>query len=328
VRALSRKFAFYLVTAWAAVTINFAIPRLMPGNAVDGFLGRLRGAGSISAQSIHALEVTFGLETHQNLLSQYVTYIGNVLHLNFGVSLTYFPESVSSVIRSSLPWTVALVGVTTVIAFVAGTLIGVIAGWRRGTWLDGLTPIGAFLSSMPYFWFGAIVIAVFAIGLNWFPYSGGYSSSDQIAFNSAFIVSAADHAVRPGITIVVSALGGWLIGMRNMMVNTLGEDYVTAARAKGLTERRIMFSYAARNAVLPNVAGFALSLGFVVSGAILTEVVFSYPGIGEVLFQAISNRDYPLMQGVFLMITIAVLLANLLADFCYVLLDPRVRRAA
>jgi peptide/nickel transport system permease protein len=321
---LLRKFGFYLLTAWAAITLNFALPRLMPGDAVDGYLGRVHGR--INAQSLHALSIAFGVNTHESLFSQYVSYLGDLAHGRLGVSITYFPEPVSTVIRQSLPWTIVLLGISTVIAFALGTFLGVLAGWRRDSALDLLTPLGAFLSSMPYFWFGLIVITFFAVELPWFPFAGGYETGQQIGLNAAFVRSALDHAVLPATTIVVSAMGAWLLGMRNMMVNTLGEDYVTLARAKGLSERRIIFAYAARNAILPNVAGFALSLGFVVGGAILTEVVFSYPGIGEVLFQAINNRDYPLMQGVFLMITLAVLLANLIADVCYVWLDPRARQ--
>jgi peptide/nickel transport system permease protein len=323
-KALSRKIFFYVLTAFAAITINFFIPRIMPGNAVDGYLARVHGR--ISPQAQHALGVAFGLDTHQGIFGQYWAYLDNLAHFNLGISFVYFPEPVSMVIRQSLPWTLVLVGLCTVIAFVVGTVLGIFAGWWRGSAFDTVaTPIGAFLSSMPYFWFGLIVVGFFALKLNWFPSSGGYSSVDTIGVNAPFITSALTHAVLPALTIVVSALGAWLLGMRNMMINTLGEDYVTIAKAKGLSNRRVIFGYAARNAILPSVAGFSLSIGFIVAGALLTEVVFSYPGIGEVLYQAISGRDYPLMQGVFLMITLAVLIANLAADVLYVILDPRVR---
>ena len=273
------------------------------------------------------MAIEFGTNSHQSIVQQYFSYLGNLAHFRLGVSITYFPEPVATVIRQSLPWTLVLVGLSTMIAFVLGTGLGVIAGWRRGTWADSwLTPFGAFVSSMPYFWLGLIVITLFAIKLPWFPVSGGTSPGIEPGFNTQFISDAAYHAVLPAVTIVFSALGAWLLGMRNMMAVSLETDYVTVARAKGLTERRIMVSYAARNAILPNIAGFALSLGFVVAGAILTEVVFSYPGIGDVLYQAIANRDYPLMQAVFLMITLSVLVANLVADALYVWLDPRARQ--
>jgi peptide/nickel transport system permease protein len=323
-RTVGRKLGFYLVTTWAAITVNFAIPRLMPGNAVDGFLGRIQGR--LSGSALKALTATLGVRTHDSLLTQYLNYLNSIAHFRFGVSLTYYPEPVSKVVAQSLPWTLVLVGVSTIIAFIVGTVLGVLAGWRHGHKLDELlTPFGAFISSMPYFWFGLIVVSVFAIGLGWFPSYGGYDATQAINWSGAFLSTAFMHAVLPATTIIVTAMGAWLVGMRNMMVNTIGEDYITIARAKGLSEGSVMWRYAARNALLPNVAGFALSLGFVVAGAILTEVVFSYPGIGDVLYQAIANRDYPLMQAVFLIITLAVLAANLIADVVYVWLDPRAR---
>jgi peptide/nickel transport system permease protein len=246
-------------------------------------------------------------------------------HGDLGISFTYFPTSVVQVLAEALPWTAVLVGVSTVISFVIGTVGGVVIGWRRGSWLDGALPVSTFFSAIPYFWFALVILFVFSVLLPWFPLSGGYSSTDVLGLNWAFLMSAAYHAVLPAITIVASSIAGWLLGMRNMMVATLDEDYVVMAEAKGLSVRRVMFAYAARNAILPSLASFALSLGFVVSGAILVEIVFSYPGIGYVLFAAVSNDDYPLMQGVFLVITLAVLLANLCADICYALLDPRTR---
>jgi peptide/nickel transport system permease protein len=326
-RALGRRLFFYLLTAWAAITLNFIIPRLMPGNAVDSILGRLTGAGPVTPRATRALTLAFGIDTKAGAWSQYWSYFGNVLHGDFGTSITYYPTSVATVIAQSLPWTAILVGVSTIVAFVVGTLIGVLAGWRRGSWLDNLVPASTFLSAMPYFWFGLVLITVFAVEVHWFPFSGGSGSGVTTGWNLAFIGSAIYHAILPGLTIVVSALGGWLLGMRNMVVSVLSEDYITMAEAKGLPRHRVMFSYVTRNAVLPSVAGFALSLGFVVSGSVVTEVAFSYPGIGNVLYTAVTNRDYPLMQGIFLIITLAVLVANLVADLIYVVLDPRTREA-
>ncbi|HEY3773802.1 MAG TPA: ABC transporter permease [Solirubrobacteraceae bacterium] len=320
---LARRLGFYLIAAWVAVTVNFFIPRLMPGNPVELVFQRVRHSASPAA--LHALSVAFGVGIHESLVSQYVSYLGQLVHGNLGISITYFPSSVASVISGALPWTLALVGVGTVLSFILGTLLGMVAATRRGTWVDALLPITAFLSAVPYFWLGLVVLTVFGVSLHWFPLSGGYSPTVNIGFTWAFISNAVGHAVLPAVTIIVSSIAGWLLGMRNVMVSTLGEDYVLLAEAKGLRNRRVTLAYAARNAILPNVAGFALSLGFVVSGAILTEVVFSYPGIGYVLFEAVTNEDFPLMQGIFLMITILVLLANLLADAAYVLLDPRTR---
>jgi peptide/nickel transport system permease protein len=325
VRFLSRRIAFYVVTAWIAVTLNFAIPRLMPGNAVDAVLSRLEGAGPVTPQAIHAMTLAFGINTRQSLLSQYWGYLGDTVHGNLGISINYYPATVSSLIRQALPWTIVLVGTATIIAFVIGTGLGLLAGWRRKTWLDSVVPTTTLLTAMPYFWVGLILITVFATTLRAFPFYGGSSPGDVPSFSLSFISNAADHAVLPGLTIVISAIGGWVLGMRNMVVSVLAEDYVTLAEAEGLPTRRIVGSYVARNALLPSVAGFALALGFVVAGSVVTEVAFSYPGIGDLLYNAVAARDYPLMQGIFLVITLVVLAANFVADLVYLLLDPRTR---
>jgi peptide/nickel transport system permease protein len=322
---LARRLGFYVITAWVALTINFFIPRLMPGNPVELVFNRVRH--QISPAALHAFTVAFGIDTKESLVGQYFSYLSQTVHGNLGISIYFFPSTVSSVIRTALPWTIALVGVATVLSFVLGTLLGIVAATRRGTWVDALLPITSFLSAVPYFWLGLVVLTIFAVKLNWFPLSSGYDPNLTVGFTWAFIWSATFHAVLPATTIIVSSIAGWLLGMRNVMMSTLGEDYVLLAEAKGLPRRRVTFTYAARNAILPNMAGFALSLGFIVSGAILTEVVFSYPGIGYVLFEAVTNEDYPLMQGIFLMITILVLLANLFADVMYAALDPRTREA-
>jgi len=322
---IARRLGFYLITAWVAVTINFFIPRLMPGNPVELVFNRVRH--SISPAALHAFSVAFGVDTHESLIGQYFGYLDQLLHGNLGISITFFPTTVSSVIRGALPWTLALVGVATVLSFVFGTLLGMVAATRRGTWVDALLPVTSFLSAVPYFWLGLVVLTIFGVNLGWFPLSGGYDPTVTLGFTWTFIANAIDHAFLPAVTIIVSSIAGWLLGMRNVMMSTLGEDYVLLAEAKGLPRHRVTFTYAARNAILPNMAGFALSLGFIVSGAILTEVVFSYPGVGYVLFEAVTNEDYPLMQGIFLMITILVLLANLFADIMYAALDPRTREA-
>ena len=322
-RYLGRRLVFYVLTAIAAITLNFFIPRLMPGNPAEILVSRIRGR--VTPQELHAFELQFGLQTRASLPSQYVSYWDGLLHGQLGRSITYFPEPVIDVIRSSLPWTVVLIGAATIISFVVGTLLGIIAAWRRGSALDALIPATTFFSSVPYFWLALLMIFLFAHEVHLFPSSGSYAIGMTVGFNGSFLASAFYHALLPALTIVASSLAGWLLGMRNMMVTTMSEDYVTVAEAKGLTDRRVMLAYAARNALLPNIAGFALSLGFVVSGALLVEIVFSYPGIGYALFQAVTNEDYPLMQGVFLVITLAVLIANLLADACYAFLDPRVR---
>lgn len=325
-RFLLRRVIFYLVTAWAAVTINFLIPRMIPGDPVQALINRYQGR--LDSNAIHSLYVLFGLDKQVSLWDQYWQYWGQILRGDFGMSFSYFPTPVSEVLRSSMPWTVGLVGVATIIAVVGGSLIGVFLGWRRGTKADAIVPITTFFSSVPYFWLGLIAIMVFAVTWRVLPTGGGYDGNLLPAWNGAFIGSVLQHAVLPGLTIVLSSIAGWILGMRNMMVTVTSEDYVTVAQAKGLSEKRVMLAYAARNAILPQVSGFALSLGFVVSGTLVMEMVFSYPGIGFRLFQAIGGKDYPLMQGVFLIITLSVLVANILADLVYVLLDPRTRQEA
>ena len=182
------------------------------------------------------------------------------------------------------------------------------------------------MSSVPYFWLGLIAIELFTGPGSFFPPSGGFDGGVVPGLTGAFIGSAIQHSVLPAATILVSSMSGWILSMRNMMVTVTSEDYITVAHAKGLSERRVMMNYAARNALLPNVSGFALSLGFIVGGTLLVEIVFSYPGVGYELFQAVGAQDYPLMQGIFLIITLSVLAANLLADIAYLLLDPRTRK--
>jgi peptide/nickel transport system permease protein len=326
VRFLLQRIAFYLVTAWAAITLNFFIPRMIPGDPVQSLISR--NQGRISADAIQSLYVLFGLDKDESIWLQYIRYWNQLFHGDLGLSFTFFPTPVAEVIGYSLPWTLALVGVTTVIGFCIGTALGVGAGWRRGSWIDGLIPATTFLSSIPYFWLGLVAIAVLAGPGSFFPSSGGYEPGLVPAFDVYFIPSAIQHSLLPALTILVSSVSGWILSMRNMMVTVAAEDYITVAHAKGLSERRVAWSYAARNALLPNVSGFALSLGFIVGGTLLVEIVFSYPGLGYQLFQAVGAKDYPLMQGIFLIITIAVLVANLLADVAYLLLDPRTRKSA
>jgi peptide/nickel transport system permease protein len=321
---LLRRIGFYLLTAWAAITINFFIPRLIPGDPVLALIGRFQG--QISTQAIQSLYILFGLNKHENIFQQYGDYWVQLVHGDLGLSFTFFPTPVSQVISQSLPWTIALVGITTLISFALGTGLGVIAGWRRGSWADALLPVTTFFSSVPYFWLGLIAITLLAGPGSFFPSSGGFDPGVVPGFSGAFIGSAVQHSLLPAATILVSSMSGWILSMRNMMVTVASEDYITVAHAKGLSERRVMVSYAARNALLPNVSGFALSLGFIVGGTLLVEIVFSYPGVGFELFQAVGAQDYPLMQGIFLIITLSVLAANLLADIAYLVLDPRTRK--
>lgn len=319
-----RRVAFYVFTAWAAITINFFIPRLIPGDPVLSLITKFQG--QMSTQAINSLYILFGLNKNQSLISQYGHYWVQLVHGDLGLSFTFFPTPVAQVLAQSLPWTIALVGLTTLISFALGTGLGVVAGWRRGSWADALLPVTTFFSSVPYFWLGLIAITLLAGPGSFFPASGGFDPGVVPGFTGGFIGSAIQHSLLPAATILVASMSGWILSMRNMMVTVASEDYITVAHAKGLSERRVMLSYAARNALLPNVSGFALSLGFIVGGTLLVEIVFSYPGVGYELFQAVGSQDYPLMQGIFLIITLSVLAANFLADVAYLLLDPRTRK--
>jgi peptide/nickel transport system permease protein len=229
-------------------------------------------------------------------------------------------------VLQALPWTLALVGTTTIVAFVLGTAIGLVSAWRRGTVLDGaLPPLFVITSAFPYFWLALLAIWLFSIKLGWFPESGGYDVTTTVGWNWTFVTDAVNHSILPALTIVVTAIGGWILTMRNNTITVLTEDYVRMARAKGLHPWRIMWTYAGRNAILPNLVGFAMSLGFVVGGAILVEFVFNYPGVGWMFLQSVENQDYALMQALFLLITVAVLLAILAADIATAFLDPRTR---
>ena len=323
---IARRLAFYVVAVWTAVTVNFLIPRVMPGNAVDSVLSRFT---NLTPQVVKALEIQFGVgKPKGGILSQYLDYWNNVIHFNLGISTSEYPIHVSSIIGQTLPWTLTLVGVATILSFVIGTLLGVIAAWRRGGWLDRLLPAMTLLQATPYFFLALLAIYFFALKLNWLPYGQGYTLGLTPGFNWAFIHSAVEHSILPALTIIATSAGGWMLQMRNVMLTTISEDYILVAQAKGLSTRRVMFTYGARNAILPNIAGFALAIGFVVAGALVMEIVFSYPGVGYTLYNAVTQDDFPVMQGIFLAISGAVLLACLLADVIYVIADPRTRTRA
>ena len=323
-RFLARRIGFLLVALWAALTVNFFIPRLMPGNPAEAMMARFKG--HINPIAIHALEVAFGVNTHESLISAYFAYLNNTIHGNLGISLLNFPLPVSTVIGRALPWSLGLVGLSTILGFIIGTALGAISAWRRGGLLDGvLPPIFIVVSAFPYFWIGLLSIWLFSLTLGWFPILGGYSETVTPTLTFSFVLDILDHAVLPAFTILITSIGGWILTMRNNMITVVAEDSVKMARAKGLKPRRILWQYAGRNALLPNLTGFAMSLGFVISGAILVEYVFNYPGLGFLLLQAVQNEDFPLMQALFLLITMAVLIAIFIADIATALLDPRTR---
>jgi peptide/nickel transport system permease protein len=317
-----RRLAFYAVAAWVALTLNFFIPRAMPGNAVQGIMAKFP---DLQPSAYKALEAMLGVGHPGSLLNQYWNYLVDVFHFNFGTDVANYPASVSSLLIQTIPWTLVLVGTATVIAFVLGTLLGILAGWRQGGWVDRGLPGLMFLQAIPYFFLALVLLELLAVKVHVFPLAQGYNGQLVPGWHWDFIGSAIDHSLLPAITIVLTSVAGWMLQMRNVMITTIGEDYVVAAQAKGLSSRRVVFTYAARNALLPQLQGFGLAIGFVVSGALVMEIVFSYPGVGLLLLDAVTSTDLPLMQAIFLVITFAVLLANLIVDLVIVFIDPRVR---
>ncbi|QTX04083.1 ABC transporter permease [Agromyces archimandritae] len=326
-----RRISFYVLTLCAAVSLNFLLPRLMPGDPRIIFIEKVqRAGGEITPALLNSIDTIFGADDSP-LWSQYITYWGNIFTGDLGVSSSMFPAPVSSLITAALPWTIGLVGIATVIAFVLGIALGAYAGWKRGTAADGIIPTMTLLQSLPYFWLALVFVSVFSVSLGLFPIIGGYSLREFYGgpeWSWAFVQSVIYHGLLPALTVIVASVGGWVLGMRNMMVSVMSEDYVTTAEAKGLRPSRIFFWYAGRNAALPSLASMGITLGFVVAGSVVMERVFSYPGIGRLLISAVQDQDFALMQGVFLVITVTVLLANFIMDLIYGFIDPRVRSNA
>ena len=326
-RHVFRRVGIYLLAIWAALTVNFFLPRIAPGNPAEVVYNRLSQRGPVSPATLKALEIQFGVNTTDPLWAQYLAYLNNLLHGNLGISTNYYPTPVTSIIAQDIPWTLALLTMSVALSFTLGTLLGIFVAWKRGTAFDTITSsVMTFFYSILYPWLALMAVFFIGYSLGWFPFSDGYDVALSPGWNLDFLLSAAYHAILPALTLIISTVAGWMLTMRNSMITTLSEDYVLMAQAKGLTQRRVMFAYAARNAILPSVTGFAIALGAVVGGALLVEIVFSYPGIGYALFQAIQSQDYFLADGILLLVIVATVVMNLLVDLLYTALDPRVRQ--
>jgi peptide/nickel transport system permease protein len=324
-RYLLSRLGLYLVALWGSLTINFLLPRLAPGDPASSLLSRM--SGDLTPAQVNALRVLYGVNTRVPLVRQHLIYLGNLAHGNLGISITYFPTTVSAVIRSAILWTVLLGTLSVAIGFVIGVSLGILVAWRRATVVDSVvTPSTVFLASVPYFWLATAVVFLFAVKLHWFPMEHSYSDTAVPSFSFGFAGDVISHAFLPVATIVAVSVGNWLIVMRSTMISVLSEDYVTMATAKGLSSMRIALTYAARNALLPVTTSAGIAVGFIVSGALLTEIVFSYAGVGYILYNAVEGLDYPLIQGLLLIITVVVLSVNFIVDLFYVVLDPTVRR--
>jgi peptide/nickel transport system permease protein len=320
-RYLARKLAIYLLTFFVAVTINWAIPRLMPGDPVSGLIARLQ-ADPTAAQEMHGyFTESFGLD--EPLWRQYLNFWVGLAHGDLGPSIAYVGSSVSDLIREAVPYTLALLVPAIVLSYIAGNRVGAIAA-RRKVLDNTALPISYVLTATPYVWLALVLAYVLAFRWQIFPISGAYDFSLQPEYSWEFARSFVEHWFLPFLTLFLVLFGGWAIGMRNLIIYELESDYANYLQSLG-APNRLVRKYAYRNAVLPQMSGLALALGAVVGGAIVTEIVFGYPGIGTLILTAIQNRDYFLLQGIFLFIIVGVLIANFIVDIAYVIVDPRTR---
>ena len=324
---LLQRLGFYLLAFLAAITINFFLPRMMPGDPVQSYLASLyTSGGTINQETVRAIEKLFGFIENEPLWKGYLRYIGSIFSGNWGISLKFYPQPVTQVLARGLRWTFFLVGSSIIVSYTITTLLGIWVAWRRGSTFDSIVTVsGRALSNVPAIVITLGVYFIFASSLGWFPTGYAYDNLIVPGFTLEFIISVLYHAVLPVLSIVILGLGG-IMGMRANMINQLGSDYITMGWAKGVPDRTVMFSYGARNAMIPTVTALAMSLGFVFGGSIITEIVFNYPGIGLIMFQGISARDYPLIQGQLLITTLMVLSANFVSDFLIFAIDPRIRR--
>jgi peptide/nickel transport system permease protein len=325
---LLRRLGIFVLIIWVASTLNFIIPRLAPGDPIGAILGQMQVQGATvanSAEIIATFRERFGLD--DPLYVQYFKYLWALVRFDLGYSIAYFPARVTDIVRNSLPYTIGLLTVTTIITFGFGVLAGALLVWRS-------TPRVArfvisflmILAPIPYFLLAIILVSVLSFSLGIFPSSGVVSVGrmPRAGFDMGYWLDVFYHSMLPALSIIVAGVGGWILGMRGMMVTVLGEDYLTLAEAKGLRERRIFFAYAMRNAMLPQFTALAISLGYVVSGATIVELIFSYPGMGYRLFQAINTSDYPVIQGITFFLVVSIAVAILVIDLIYPLLDPRI----
>lgn len=326
-----KRFGVFLLIVWITATINFIIPRLAPGDPVQAVLGRLESQGSKVENSevlIAQYREMFGLD--DPLIIQYLKYLSAMARFDLGYSLAYFPTPVWSIIGSALPYTLGLLTVSTVISFTLGILSGALLVWNGSPRAARLfAPLFMIVAPIPYYLLAILLLFAFAFILRWFP-SSGTTSPGRISsggFDFAYFMDIIYHSILPALSIILASIGGWAVGMRGMMVTIQGEDYLTLAEAKGLKKRRIFLRYAVRNAMLPQFTNLAISLGHVVSGAALVELIFSYPGLGYRLYQSITQSDYTVIQGITFFLVLSVASAVLLLDLVYPKLDPRITYA-
>ena len=324
---IAKRIGTFLLIVWLAATLNFFLPRLGGENPVAQKLMQTAALGGNLHAGMHEMveeyQAKFGLD--RPLWSQYLTYLADTSRFDFNYSIASFPRKVVDMILEGLPWTIALLAVTTAIAFVVGNLLGALLAWPGAPgWLQYVMPPLMALTAVPFFLLGLMLVYVVGFSLQWLPIYGGYTAGSIPQWSLAFAIDVVEHAILPSLAIILGSIGFWALGMRAMMVTNLGEDHVVFAEAKGLQRRTIFFHYGVRNAMLPQATALALVLGQLVSGAVLVEIIFGYPGIGTVLFQAIKGSDFFVVQGIVFILIIAIGLATLILDLVYPLLDPRI----
>ena len=328
-RYLLRRAVFLMIVIWTAATVNFFLPRMTGQNPIRERIMDQISLGSSYHAGIEDLvaeyDKKFGLD--KPLWRQYLTYLGDLVRLDLGQSIARYPNYVKDIIAGALPWTIGLLATSTLFSVIIGTLFGAVVAWPRAPrWIRSLGPPIFTLSAIPYYLLGLVLLFIFAFRLKWLPGSGGYDIGSIPNLSWDFALEVLEHSLLPALSIVLSSVGFWAMGMRGMVVTVEGADYMTLGEAKGLKDARLFFSYGIRNALLPQVTSFALAMAFVLSGAVLVEVVFSYPGIGYMLFKAVRGVDYPLIQGIVMTIIVALALATLILDLTLPVLDPRIRR--
>jgi peptide/nickel transport system permease protein len=329
-RHLSERLIIFVATIAISVTVVFFAPRLVPGDPLGALSLKLAQVGGNLGGKALVEEYTrrFGLDKSPG--EQYIAYLRQLAQGDMGYSISVFPTTVGDLVKQAIPWSMGLLVMTTLISWTLGSVIGGIVGWwgGRSRWLQGLVPVALVLYTIPYYILA--IILVFLLAFLWpvFPLSGNYSIGLQPAVTPAFILDLLRHAALPALSIVLVSLGWWFLSMRSLITSIKGEDYITWAEAKGLPPRRIFWAYAFRNALLPQATGLALSLGQIVGGALITETIFAYPGLGYLIFNAIKSLDFPVIQGSILLVIVSVATANLAIDLAYPLIDPRIRYGA
>lgn len=323
---LLKRLAMFALTIWLGLTLMFIIPRMAPGDPISSMVSRLMSqAGRVenSEQIIQAWRARFGLDAP--LYMQYLRYLRNSFRFDLGYSMAYFPTKVEDMVFRGMPWTIGLLSLATLISFVVGNSIGALLGWR-GTprSLKIALPFTLCFTSIPPFMLGILLTYLFAFGLRWFPFAGAYGRGITPDLTWEFVSSVLQHGFLPALAIVLVSMGFWALGMRAMMITTDGEDYMILARAKGLRPRRIFWMYGVRNAVLPQITALALSIGSLAGGSIIVEYIFTYPGMGYLLYQGIVNNDYSLIQGIVFILICGVATAVLIVDLLYPFIDPRI----